>query len=94
MKWLWHISKGRDPWRLEREYYLKFIMDDLIYWVWIEHRARWRGQHDTFDIKYPGYVDLKRWLRRVPDEEAWVDLMYERGWIEPVRKLLNLPSQD
>ena len=94
LKWLWHISKDKDPWRSEREYYLKFILDDMFYWVCIEHRARWHGQQNTFGIKYPGDVNLRRWLRSVPDEEAWVDLMYECGWIRPVRKILNLPSQD
>ncbi|KAF7505719.1 hypothetical protein GJ744_000485 [Endocarpon pusillum] len=94
LEWLWRICRGKEPWRLQREYYLKFILDDLFYWVSIEHRARWLGQQNAFGIKYPRHVNLTRWLQRVPDEEAWVDLMYERGWIKPVRKFLNLPSQD
>lgn len=94
LDWLLGIGRGKGPWRLEREYYLRFTLDDLFYCVSIEHQARWRGQQNTFGIKFPGHVDLTRWLQRVPDEEAWVDLMYERRWIKPVRKFLNLPSQD
>lgn len=94
LEWLWHIGRDKDPWRLERGYYLSFILDDLFYWVSIEHKARWRGQQDTFGIKFPRHVNLTRWLQRVPDEEAWFDLMYQRGWIKPVRKFLNLTSRD
>lgn len=94
MSWLWRISENSEPLRLDGQLYLRFTLDDLPYRVDIEHTARWRGQPDTFGIKYPGFLDLKRWIRKVPDEEAWVELMYERGWIKQVKKMLTLQSQD
>jgi hypothetical protein len=31
-------------------------------------------------------LDLTKWTKAVPDEEAWVGLMYECGWIGPERR--------
>lgn len=95
LRWLWELYRNGRPLQNCVRTRMTFMLEDLTCRVDVQHAARWLGEHNVFGIKYAGDLDLIKWSKAVPEEQAWVSLMHERGWIGPetsVRKLLRLPE--
>jgi hypothetical protein len=96
LRWLAALYEKAEPERRDgfEHGYLEYpILEDLSLYAAAGHEDRWSQEDDTFGIEVAGDLDLDRWAETIPDDEAWRDLMYSWGWIEPakpVRELLHL----
>lgn len=96
LRWLWNLYYQR-----ERRYGwipdMEFHLEDLSDWIDLEHEDRWCGAHNIFGIKYAGDMDLTKWTKVIPNEEAWEILMCLLGWFDAeryVKERMALLSQN
>jgi hypothetical protein len=86
------LYRTKEPWSYQPDSCPLRVHRHLSLHVEMEHRDTLRRCKDEWGIQQVSNLDLTKWAKAVPSDDAWEELMDKWEWVQPMEDLSKLVS--